>query len=700
MTRARTIRFLRAKARIYDLVPIMTLLLIAVMVLFANAGRRRPGVVLFLVVDTLRADHLGCYGYDAIETPNLDRLAREGTLYEAAITTAPVTLPAVASLMTGAYPVQHGIRDNGAFRLGDPWPTLAERFRDGGYLTAAFVSASLLSSDHGLDQGFGTYDAEMSKSAESYDPLLRQVPEEGEAAERRADETIDRALAWAGAHPGKDLFLFVHLFDPHLPRDPPPEYRNRYPGRPYDGEIAFVDAQVGRLMKGLLRGRRPADLFTIVTADHGEGLQDHGEELHGFLLFDEVMRVPLILHGRGVPQGARVRTQVRSVDLAATACAIARLHGLPESAGAPLPGIEYQELDGAGGNDAAVPGAPAVPGKEPRPAYLETFRPRLSYGWCELRGIRTERWKLVRGPEDELYDMRSDPKERMNVRARYPEVCDSLGRAMDRIALDAVALGRHDATLGSLTPRERDHLESLGYLAGPAPTAASAARPMARTAADSLAVWHFPVAERGASLGLPHPATRLAAYNRRVIANSFCLAASGAWRQSDLALAKRHYASAIEAEATHAPAYEGLARVCEAMADTAGARAALRRGLEAGAKSEILYGRLAELERLAGDLDAAEAAIVEGTRAYPRSAWCWSVRALVHMDQGRFSQAASSAEMAIEVDPDFARAHFMRGLIARETHDSARARKEWTRYLELEPQSPDRARIRAYLDKT
>jgi arylsulfatase A-like enzyme len=690
------------------LMPLLALALVALVFLIATAARQHPGLVVLLVVDTLRADHLGCYGYPAIETPNIDRLAREGILYENAITTAPLTLPAVTSIVTGAYPAQHGLRDNGAYHLEERWTTLAERFRDAGYATAAFVSSDVLSADHHLSQGFSVYDADFSAPHESYDPLMKMLDDQPAGVERRADATVDRALAWAAEHRGEDAFVMVHLFDPHLPRDPPPAFRKAYGERTYDGEIAFTDQQIGRLLKGLAKGRHAESVLTILVADHGEGLQDHGEELHGFLLFDEIMRVPLILHGSGLPKGRRVSEEVRTIDLAPTLCALARMTPPPECTGLPLPGIEYPQAGGGRDGDPWNAGR-AGGDRQPRVAYLETFRPRLSYGWCELRGLRTERWKLISGPECELYDLSADPREQVDLRLSHPEVCDSLARLMDDVALASVARGTYSASVASMTPEQVERLESLGYLAASGSRvngadvrdgSAGSEPGGGATAADSLAVWQFPPEQRGANLGLPHPGSQLATYNRRVVARSYCQVGLAALRSRDLARAQEFYGRAIEADPEYADAHLGLAQAHDLAGDSDEARAVLRRALAAGVRAVAVYAHLAELEHLAGDLTTAEATIREAIDLFPQSGWCWSVLSLVLLDQERLKEAAECAAYAISVEPNFARAHFMQGLIAREMNDRRTAQRAWTRYLELEPQAPDIGVIRAYLTKT
>ncbi len=488
-----------------------------------------------IIVDTLRADHLGCYGNTAIQTPCLDRLALEGTLYENVATAAPVTLPAIASILTGAYPVQHGIRDNGPFRLDERWTTLAECFRDAGWTTGAFVSAAVLSGRHELDQGFTIYDDDVSVPYVPQHPLIAPMRERIQGIERRAAVTVDRSLSWLKDRREENTFLLVHLFDPHLPYDPPAPFDARYRQDPYGGEIAYLDAEVGRLLHDVQEMSRESDLLVIVVADHGEGLGDHGEFYHGDLLFDETTRVPLIVKGRGVARGKRVREVVRTVDILPTICQLQGLE-LPDGcAGEPLPGLLRSGGDG-----------------DPRGriAYLETFRPRMASNWCELRGLRTDDWKLIDGAACELYDLRHDPRETRNIAGELPAVRDSLLRRMDATALDAARVKLNHAASLDLSAEQRERLRSLGYIT------AAASRP---AASDSLAVWGFPPKERGRVLGLPDSRERLAASSERIVANTFFQAGQALLAEGRFEEAAKSFRDAIRHDDGLSAAYFGLA---------------------------------------------------------------------------------------------------------------------------------------------
>jgi choline-sulfatase len=399
-----------------------------------SASLRRLNVLL-VTIDTLRPDRLGCYGYKDIATPNLDRLAQSGALFENAVTDTPLTAPSHASMFTGVYPTVHKVRDTGGFVLQTPHPTLAELLQSQGWTTAAFVGASVLKKGFGFGRGFAVYDDHMPE------------PESGRAEvefpERRAGEVVDRAVRWLEQQKSRPFFLWVHVFDPHSPYDPPEPFRRQYRGRPYDGEVAYTDRELGRLFDAVAAHSPPENTLTAVLSDHGESLSDHGEYSHGVFLYDATVRIACILSGPGIPGGMRVKQQARTIDL--------------------LPTL----LDLMGGKaPAEVQGAslvPALAGKEDPDtwSYIETLYPRINMGWAELRGIRTNRWKYIRAPKPELYDLSRDPEETSNVVATHSQEV----RAMEE-RLRAVAADGEKVETSMVDRRTMDQLKSLGYLGG------------------------------------------------------------------------------------------------------------------------------------------------------------------------------------------------------------------------------------------
>ena len=287
-----------------------------------------PPNVLLITIDTLRWDHVGAYGATGVATPALDSLAARGVRFETAIAHVPLTGPSHASILTGLTPVRHGVRDNGAFVLAPALPTLATKLRAGGYTTAGFISGFPLERRFGFANGFETYDDRLPRGRSARDAA---------ATERHADETTDRVIAWlsgrprpaAAANGGAPWFLWVHYFDPHAPYEPPLEYLRKYADHPYDGEIAFVDAQIGRLFDHLSGRGDLAQTVVLVTADHGESLGEHGEDTHGVFIYDATLRVPWIMAGPGVPAGRVASIVARGVDVLPTLLDLAGLAAPP-----------------------------------------------------------------------------------------------------------------------------------------------------------------------------------------------------------------------------------------------------------------------------------------------------------------------------------------------------------------------------------
>ncbi|HKB15987.1 MAG TPA: sulfatase-like hydrolase/transferase [Planctomycetota bacterium] len=417
---------------------------VLVLPLLGLACRRSPPPwsLLLVTIDTLRPDHLGCYGSPGARTPVLDGLAREGVLFETAISPVPLTLPAHVSLLSGRLPPGHGVRVNGQ-RVPESLPTLASVLADRGYATAAFVGAAIVGTGTGLQRGFARFDREFILSAP------------GARAERRAGEVNAAALEWADGLAGRrPYFAWVHYYDPHDPYEPPAPLDAAFRGREYEGEIAYVDGCLGELLAGFrARGLLERTLL-VVTSDHGEGLGDHGERTHGFLLYDATVRVPLLFHAPGELRPLRVAGQARLVDVYPTC-----LEWLGVDPGGPV--------DGESLLPALRTGALGE-----RPAYLETDHPFHAYRWAWLRGIRTERAKFVDAVEPELYDLAADPGETRNL--FDPSTPPSgLVAALQRLerASPAAATAPPPAT-----GEAEAALRSLGY-AGAGPSSRPALRP-------------------------------------------------------------------------------------------------------------------------------------------------------------------------------------------------------------------------------
>lgn len=405
-------------------------------------GAARGFNLLLVTLDTTRADRIGAYGARGAHTNSIDKLAREGVRFETVVTPAPITLPAHTSLMTCLEPGGHGVRHNGDRLAKDrAFPTLAETLRSSGYDTAAFVSAFVLDRRFGLDQGFDHYD-------DKVDPAPGGFP--SGTLERSASDTIDAASIWLARRRAADrpFFAWVHLFDPHAPYRPPEPFRTTLAGRAYEGEIATADAELGRLLALLEAKQLSKRTLVVVTADHGEGLGEHGEDTHAFFLYDSTLRVPLILWSEGLSSaGIVVRDRVGSlVDLPPTLLTLLG-RGVPT---------------GCDGLDLLGTVAPT------RQVYAESLSPFLDFGWAPLSALRDLRHKVIHAPRPELYDLQTDPAELSDLAEAKSKVA-TLRSWLDRLTARAGADGSLVERRPNANPEEMAALAALGYVGSGSP---------------------------------------------------------------------------------------------------------------------------------------------------------------------------------------------------------------------------------------
>lgn len=393
--------------------------------------------MILITIDTLRADHVGCYGAQAVKTPTLDGLAKDGVVFERAISQVPLTWPSHAVILTGTYPFQNGVQDFTGQPLATQFRSVAQAFKQSGYATGAVVSAFVLDRSWGLGRGFDFYDDAFS--AETF-----QKRDIG-LVDRRAEESVAHAIAWLKKTPKRPFFLWLHLYDPHNPYDPPEPYRTDYKGHLYDGEIAYADHELGKLISWLKQSRLYESSAIIATSDHGESLGEHGEDEHGFFIYNSTVHVPLIVKP---PVGSRIPAQRRSdpVETAAVAAALVQLAHVKDP-------IEKQ-FQTKGLFDENI--------SKGDPAYSETFYPFSSFGWSPLHALESDRYHYIDAPQPELYDLKSDPGETRNIAAEQPAtVAVSKERLQQRLAHNPFT--RKNGTGENLSPEAQEKLRALGY---------------------------------------------------------------------------------------------------------------------------------------------------------------------------------------------------------------------------------------------
>jgi len=407
----------------------------------ASRTLRRPNLLL-ITIDTLRADHVGAYGATTGATPALDALAASGARFDQVQTAVPLTGPSHATILTGQYPPAHGVRGNVVFELGSKYPTLAALLKRQGFRTAAFVGAYPVAAAFGFGQGFDTFNEDFHETSPG---------EQG--AERPANEVADSALRWlesadaAAASRSHSFFAWLHFYDPHAPYAPPAQYRNRFADNLYDGEIAFADAQVGRVLDWLRSSGHDADTFVVLLADHGEGLGDHHELMHAVLVYQSTMRIPLIMSGPGIPRGVVVPQRVATIDVLPTVMGLLGFGVDPA-----LLGRDLRPL-------MAARRAPSDP------LYGESLFGRLNCHWASLRSWVKDDWKLIVGSQPELYNLAQDPQENNDLARAEPERVTRMTEELQR-ALQRIAPGGDRAQPNPATPEQEERLRSLGYTAG------------------------------------------------------------------------------------------------------------------------------------------------------------------------------------------------------------------------------------------
>ena len=588
----------------------------------------RPLNLLVVTVDTLRPDHLHCYGYQAIETPNIDRIAQSGALFEHAVTQAPLTPPSHASMFTGLNPPTHHVRDTGGFVLPSSSITLATILQQHGWDTAAFISSAVLKRRFGLDQGFSTYDDQMPKPGQGH--------EFEEDAERRAGETVDHAVAWLRQQSGKPFFLWVHVYDPHAPYDPPAPYKDQYKGRLYDGEIAYADHELGRLFDAVHQKAADNTLIAVLS-DHGESLGEHGEFTHGVFLYDATLRIAFLLSGPGVPAGMRITPQARTIDLLPT----------------------LLELMG-GKPPAAVQGTSLTPffaGKAAPTAvsYAETLYPKINMGWAELRAIRTNQWKYVRAPKPELYDLAQDPGEIHNVIAGHsPEVARFEAQLKSVVGTD----GAEKVQTTALDERTLSQLKSLGYVSGF--TARSYdLKGQGIDPKDRLDILKLlrTVETGGTGLAPPH---RIELLKQAIIEDA----------------GDPHLYYELGGE------YERDGRPADAMKLY---REAVKNGIESGR----LHSRMADLLVRAGKKREAIPEYEQAAQFNPADLQSQANLATAYLEQGRLADAERVYKWTMTVDPTFGAAYNGLGVIAIQRQDATAARGYFEKATQLDPDLVD-----------
>jgi arylsulfatase A-like enzyme/Tfp pilus assembly protein PilF len=616
-----------------------------------------------ITLDTVRADRIGAYGYTKGATPTIDRLAREGVRFTDASSQAPLTGPAHAALLTGQYPARLGVRDNATTPVPQGTRTLARVLKEKGYRTGGFVGAFILGPEYGFAQGFDVFDATFARFSAG-NKLQAQRP---------GSEVVDQAVKWLRAGGSQPAFAWIHLYDAHAPYEAPAPFRARFAASPYDGEIAYVDSCVARIVDVLEQTKQLDNTVISIVADHGEGLGDHGEAEHGLFLYDAVLHVPWVLRLPARDSAGKVvETQVRSIDVAPTLAALAGT-----------------AISGADGENVIplIRGAGDGVRRDPPPSYAETYYPKWHFGWSELRSVRVGDWKYIDAPKPELYDMRADARETRNAVDARGTLATGLSNELGKITGGFGAAAVTEAPQPD--PDTLARLRSLGYVGIAAPSS-GARGPDPKDMVPKLEMFRTGITAAMSALERRAPDAAIAELKKLVAINDrsyelhlFLGDAYAAKREHETALGE--YDAAALLNPTTAAPLVSQARVYLSMGDVGRAQQKLDRAakIEPGSsEAAVVQGSVFEKQgRGAEALSQYDAAIrINGSDTQARASL-----ASLAMRMRQYDAAKPQLEKLLEMGYRPSRMHFGLAQIAESKGDTKTAIAEYRLALQAEP---------------
>jgi choline-sulfatase len=624
--------------------------------------------LLIITLDTTRADRIGAYGYAQAETPTLDRLAREGVLFEQASTSAPITLPAHSTIFTGRFPPSHGVRDNGGFYLDSSQQTLAETLRERQVRTAAFVAAYVLDAKWGLDQGFESY-------VDNFDLSKYRGISLG-SIQRPANEVVDEALKWLDGVRNERFFGWLHLYDPHTPYEAPEPYANRMQGRPYDAEIAFTDAQVGRVVSYLEAHDLLERTVILVVGDHGESLGDHGEEAHGFFIYESVTRVPFIIR---MPdermRGRRVADPVRTVDIVPTAL---QLLGMP----APT-SVEGRSL---------VPLMTGDARELELEAYAEATYPLHHYGWSDLRSLRSGRFKVIAAPRPELYDLQNDPHEATNIFESRRTLGDEMIVRLQELERGMQSEGVSVEPSLEIDPDSRERLAALGYVGTFVATTATADRASLADPKDKVRLFNLMTNARELSKGEDR-FVKVVGMLKQVVAEDPNVIDAWFMLGNEFVKAERpeeaigYFRRALALKPDYDLAVVNMANAYRRLGKDDEALLGYRRFLELDPRNPQVRYQVAQILIDREQFAEARKELGAALEQEPKLAAARNALGVIAINEGNIAAAEQEIREAIRQRPDVRLAHFNLAVIAESRGDVTTAEQQYQKEIELHDRS-------------
>jgi arylsulfatase A-like enzyme/Tfp pilus assembly protein PilF len=619
--------------------------------------------VLVITLDTTRWDRLGAYGDPIAHTPNLDRLAAEGVLFEEAITSAPLTLPAHSTLFTGLLPPRHGVRDNGGYVLDPKHTTLASLLKNGGWETGAFIGAFVLDAKFGLDQGFDTYH-------DKFDVSKYKSVSLGDVA-RTGGEVVDNALPWLEARADKRFFAWLHFYDAHSPYTPPEPFKSRFPRNPYTGEIAYVDSQVGRVLQWLDTKGLKERTIVIAIGDHGESLNQHQEGTHGLFIYDATTRVPFIVRAPfDRMQGRRVRSTVRSEDVMPTLLDLVGRSGPSTMQGrslVPLLTGEAADLE--------------------LDAYTESLYAFNHYGWSELKALRAGRFKYIATTRPELYDLERDPGELTNLYSERRSLADRMAAELERLSVEQEP---EQSGPSAVDPETRERLAALGYI-GSFSNAVRKPGEQLADPKDKIDIFNLMTSAQEASGKESSDSTidRL----RRVVSmdpdilDAWVMLGNEYFRKHDHQAALEQYKRALQIRPDYDLATVNLAAAYRALGDYEAALIGYERYLQKDPKNAWVRYQMGEMFADLDQLDKAEDAFRQSLIDDTRVAAARNALGAVALKRGDVDGAEREIRAALAQKADVKLAHFNLALVAEQRGNLAAAIREYQIEIDTQPQA-------------
>jgi arylsulfatase A-like enzyme/Tfp pilus assembly protein PilF len=625
-------------------------------------GSVRPNQlnVLLVTLDTTRWDRIGAYGDGAAVTPHLDRLAGEGVLFEQAIAPAPLTLPAHSTLFTGLLPPRHGVRDNGGYVLDARHATMASALKASGRQTGAFVGAFVLDGKFGLDSGFDTYH-------DKFD-LSRQRSVSLGSISRRAAEVVDNAMPWLEEHASRPFFAWLHFYDAHSPYDPPEPFLSRFRDRPYAGEIAYVDSQVGRLLQWLDTKGLTDRTVVVVIGDHGESLNEHGEATHGLFIYEATTRVPFLIRAPySNARGRRVPGVVRTEDVLPTVLELVGRRA-PE-------GIQGRSL------------APMLAGTSSDlnlDAYSESLYARNHYGWSELRSLRSGRFKFIATTRPELYDLERDPRERQNLYAERRSLADRMASELQRLSAEEQGAASGPSTVD---PETRERLAALGYIGSFSHVARKPGEALPDPK-DKIDIFNL-MTSAHESKGEDETDAAIVRLKKVLsqdpnILDAWVMLGNEYSRKRDYQSALKQYQRALHINPDYDLATINLAHAYRALGQYEAALLGYQRYLERDPKNALVRYQMGELYVDLSQLDQAESAFRQALSDDTRVAAARNALGVVAFKRGDLPRAEQEIGAALAQRPDVALAHFNLALIAEERGDLQKAEAEYQKEIDMQ----------------